>query len=218
LLILSTMAAKKKSIRAEYIAKRLKQLYPNKPIPPLDHTNPFTLLVAVLLSAQCRDERVNKVTPELFALADNPEKMMTLSVDQIQNIIRPCGLSLKKAQSIKGLSEILVEKYGGRVPANLEELEELPGVGHKTAQVVLIQAFNKPAFPVDTHIHRLAKRWKLSDGRNVMQTEKDLKQLFPEADWGELHLRIIFYAREYCTAWSCDGKKCVICKELIKLK
>ncbi len=212
------MTETKKLARAKYLAKRLKTLYPGKQIPPLDHSNPFTLLVAVLLSAQCRDDRVNTVTPELFALADTPEKMVTLSAEKIQNIIRPCGLSLRKAQSIAGLSRILVEKYGGVVPADLELLEELPGVGHKTAQVVMIQAFDVPAFPVDTHIHRLAKRWKLSSGKNVTETEKDLKRIFPKAEWADLHLRIIFYGREHCSARGCDGKKCLLCKELIKME
>lgn len=208
----------KKLARAKYLAKRLKYIYPGKLVPPLHFSNHFTLLVAVLLSAQCRDDRVNTVTPALFALADNPEKMMALSVEEIQNIIRPCGLSLKKAQSIAGLSKILVEKYAGAVPQSLEQLEELPGVGHKTAQVVMIQAFGVAAFPVDTHIHRLAARWKLSDGSNVTKTEKDLKRLFPKSDWGDLHLRIIFYGREYCSARGCDGTKCLLCGEIGKLK
>lgn len=212
------MISSKKLLRANYIAKSLKKLYPGTQKPPLDHRNTFTLLVAVLLSAQCRDDRVNLVTPKLFALADSPEKMMKLTVETIQGIIKPCGLSLKKAQSIASLSQILVEKYNGEVPRNLELLEELPGVGHKTAQVVMIQAFGEAAFPVDTHIHRLAARWKLSDGKNVLKTEKDLKEIFPKSDWGDLHLRIIFYGREYCSARGCNGKTCLICNEIIKLK
>jgi endonuclease-3 len=208
----------KKILRAHFVSNKLNQLYPDKLSPPLNHTNPYTLLIAVLLSAQCRDDRVNQVTPELFKLADTPAKMMKLSVDKIQSIIRPCGLSLKKATAIYNLSEILVKTYKGLVPDKLELLEELPGVGHKTAQVVLIQAFGQAAFPVDTHIHRLAKRWKLSDGSSVMKTEKDLKALFPEKTWGQLHLQIIFYGREYCSARGCDGKSCLICNELTQFK
>lgn len=208
----------KKNHRAQYIAGRLTELYPNELAPPLNHSNPYTLLIAVLLSAQCRDDRVNQITPALFALADRPEKMVKLTIEKIQNIIRPCGLSLKKATSIWQLSKILIDEHRGQVPDDLVELEKLPGVGHKTAQVVLIQAFGRAAFPVDTHIHRLAKRWRLSDGSNVMKTEKDLKLLFPEKDWGQLHLQIIFYGREYCTARGCNGKTCLLCQELQKLK
>ncbi|MEM9253966.1 MAG: endonuclease III [Pseudomonadota bacterium] len=200
----------RKSERVEYILQRLNELYPEPPI-PLDHSDPFTLLVAVLLSAQCTDERVNKVTPHLFALADNPADMATLSAEQIREVIRPCGLSPQKSKAIKRLSEILMSEHDGEVPADLEALERLPGVGHKTASVVMSQAFGVPAFPVDTHIHRLAQRWGLSSGKNVTQTERDLKRLFPEESWNRLHLQIIFYGREYCTARGCDGRACEIC-------
>jgi endonuclease III len=196
--------------RAEYVAKTLEKLYPETPI-PLDHKDAYTLLVAVVLSAQCTDKRVNLVTPELFGLADTPEKMAKVPVAEIQRIIRPCGLSPQKAKAISGLSKILVERHGGKVPGTFEELEELPGVGHKTASVVMSQAFGVPAFPVDTHIHRLAKRWRLSSGRNVVETERDLKSLFPKASWNKLHLRIIYYGREHCTARGCNGKTCMIC-------
>ena len=200
-----------KAERAAYVLQRLQELYPETPI-PLDHSDPFTLLVAVLLSAQCTDERVNQVTPALFALADNPVDMAQLEVEQIQAIIRPCGLSPQKAKAIKRLSEILLEEHAGAVPADMEALERLPGVGHKTASVVMSQAFGVPAFPVDTHIHRLAQRWGLSSGKNVVQTERDLKRLFPREFWNELHLQIIFYGREYCTARGCDGRVCEICR------
>ena len=200
-----------KAERAAYILQRLQELYPETPI-PLDHSDPFTLLVAVLLSAQCTDERVNTVTPALFALADNPADMARLDVEQIQAIIRPCGLNKKKARAIKRLSEILVEEHGGQVPADMAALERLPGVGHKTASVVMSQAFGVPAFPVDTHIHRLAQRWGLSSGKNVAQTEKDLKRLFPTTAWNRLHLQIIYYGREHCTARGCDGRVCEICR------
>jgi endonuclease-3 len=199
--------------RAAYIDRRLAELYPNPAI-PLDHTNAFTLLVAVLLSAQCTDKRVNLTTPRLFALADTPAKMATLSVEDINAIVRPCGLAPRKAQAIHALSEILVKKHGGEVPRTFEELQELPGIGHKSASVVMTQAFGIPAFPVDTHIHRLAQRWKLTSGRSVEQTESDLKKLFPREHWNPLHLRIIYYGREHCTAWGCDGTKCEICREL----
>jgi endonuclease-3 len=199
--------------RADYIDQRLAELYPQTPV-PLDHRDPFTLLVAVLLSAQCTDKRVNLVTPQLWALADTPEKMARVPVAEIQRIIRPCGLSPQKARAISGLSLILVEKHGGLVPRTFPELEALPGVGHKTASVVMAQAFGVPAFPVDTHIHRLAQRWKLSSGRNVGQTEADLKRLFPREHWNALHLRIIFYGREHCTAHRCDGTTCEICRTL----
>ncbi|HEX2852825.1 MAG TPA: endonuclease III [Opitutaceae bacterium] len=199
--------------RADYIDRRLAELYPNPPI-PLTHRDAYTLLVAVLLSAQCTDKRVNEVTPQLFALADTPEKMTRVPVEEIQRIIRPCGLSPQKAKAISGLSRILVERHGGQVPRTFEELEALPGVGHKTASVVMIQAFGVPAFPVDTHIHRLAQRWKLTSGRNVEQTEADLKKVFPREHWNALHLRIIYYGREHCTAWSCDGTTCEICRTL----
>ena len=202
-----------KKQRAAHLLKRLEELYPETPI-PLDHTSPYTLLVAVLLSAQCTDVRVNLVTPALFALADTPEKMMFVPVEDIRAIIRPCGLSPTKAAAISELSRLLVEKHGGAVPANFEDLEALPGVGHKTASVVMAQSFGVPAFPVDTHIHRLAKRWKLTPGKNVVQTERDLKKLFPRVSWNKLHLQIIFCGREHCTARGCDGKSCLLCREL----
>ena len=200
-----------KQERVDYIREMLAALYPDPPV-PLDHSNPFTLLVAVLLSAQCTDERVNKVTPALFKLADNAADMAALPVATILEIIRPCGLSPQKSKAIKRLSEILVADYDGEVPEDMAALETLPGVGHKTASVVMAQAFGVPAFPVDTHIHRLAQRWGLSSGKNVVQTEKDLKRLFPEACWNDLHLQIIFYGREYCTARGCDGTVCEICR------
>lgn len=199
--------------RAAFIARRLEELYPETPI-PLDHRDPFTLLIAVLLSAQCTDKRVNLVTPTLFAAADTPEAMSRLPVETIRELIRPCGLSPQKSRAIAGLSRILVEHHGGAVPRTFGELERLPGVGHKTASVVMSQAFGVPAFPVDTHIHRLTRRWKLSPGRNVVQTERDLKRLFPESEWNRLHLRIIFYGREHCTARGCDGTVCEICRTL----
>jgi len=202
-----------KKDRAAHIHRRLDGLYQETPI-PLDHTSPFTLLIAVLLSAQCTDVRVNLVTPALFALADTPGKMMHVAVEDIRAIIRPCGLSPKKSAAISELSKILVGKHGSQVPENFADLEALPGVGHKTASVVMAQAFGVPAFPVDTHIHRLAKRWKLTQGKNVVQTERDLKKLFPRESWNKLHLQIIFYGREHCTARGCDGKSCMICKEL----
>ena len=185
--------------RALFIHQHLEALYKETPI-PLDHKDPYTLLVAVLLSAQCTDKRVNEVTPALFRLADRPALMAEKSVEQVLEIIRPCGLGPQKAKAIVGLSKILTEKFAGKVPNTLEALESLPGVGHKTAQVVLAQSFNIPSFPVDTHIHRLAKRWKLTSGKNVLQTEKDLKDLFPKENWNQLHLRIIFYGREHCPA------------------
>jgi endonuclease-3 len=202
-----------KAERADLIDRRLAELYPAPPI-PLNHRDAYTLLVAVVLSAQCTDARVNLVTPRLFALADTPATMARQSVAAIDAIVRPCGLSPRKAQAIQGLSQMLVEKHSGEVPCTFEELEALPGVGHKTASVVLTQAFDVPAFPVDTHIHRLAQRWKLTDGRNVEQTERDLKQLFPKAHWNALHLRIIYYGREHCTARGCDGTVCEICRAL----
>ena len=197
----------RKSQRADLILHRLQELYPAPPV-PLNHTNPFTLLVAVLLSAQCTDERVNQVTPKLFRLAKSARKMCDVSVDAIRDIIRPCGLSPRKSKAISELSHILVAEHGGKVPQDIEALERLPGVGHKTASVVMAQAFGVPAFPVDTHIHRLAQRWGLTNGKNVKQTEADLKQLFPESAWNNLHLQIIFYGREYCTARGCDGTRC----------
>jgi endonuclease-3 len=200
-----------KAERVQTILRRLQELYPRPPI-PLDHKDPYTLLVAVLLSAQCTDERVNKVTPALFRLADNAADMAPQSVERIREIIRPCGLSPQKSKAIKGLSEILMDKYEGEVPADMDALEELPGVGHKTASVVMSQSFGVPAFAVDTHIHRLAQRWGLSSGKNVIQTEKDLKRLFPRESWNALHLQIIYYGREYCSARGCDGTVCEICR------
>jgi endonuclease-3 len=199
--------------RAAFIDRRLAELYPNPAI-PLDHTDAYTLLVAVLLSAQCTDKRVNLTTPRLFALASTPEAMTRLTVDQIDAIVRPCGLAPRKAQAIHALSALLVAKHGGKVPRTFEELEELPGIGHKSASVVMTQAFGVPSFPVDTHIHRLAQRWKLTSGRSVEQTEADLKKLFPRERWNPLHLRIIYYGREHCTAWGCDGTRCEICRTL----
>jgi len=200
--------------RSAHIDQRLAALYPETPV-PLDHTSPFTLLVAVLLSAQCTDKRVNLQTPGLFAKADTPQKMVKLSVEEIDAHVRPCGLAPRKAQAIRRLSEMLLEQHGGEVPADFAALEELPGVGHKTASVVMAQAFGVPAFPVDTHIHRLAQRWKLTRlGANVERTERDLKRVFPEAHWNALHLRIIFYGREYCSARGCDGMVCPLCREL----
>lgn len=199
--------------RARHVAARLAQLYP-VPAVPLDHRDPFTLLIAVLLSAQCTDARVNQVTPRLFRLADNPKAMMQLPVARIEEIVRPCGLGPQKARAISGLSRQLVERHAGRVPGTIEELEDLPGVGHKTAQVVMAQAFGVPSFPVDTHIHRLAQRWGLSNGRSVRQTELDLKKLFPREQWNPLHLRMIYYGREHCTARGCDGTVCPLCREL----
>lgn len=202
-----------KAERAKWVMNRLDELYPETPI-PLDHKDPFTLLVAVLLSAQCTDERVNTVTPALFELADNPKDMANCSVEDIQAIIRPCGLSPRKSKAIAGLSKILVEQHAGEVPQDFAALEALPGVGHKTASVVMAQAFGVPAFPVDTHIHRLAQRWKLTDGKNVEKTEADLKKLFPSARWNKLHLQIIFYGRDACTARGCDGTVCEFCVTL----
>lgn len=200
-----------KAERVAFIANRLQQLYPEPPI-PLQHKDAYTLLIAVLLSAQCTDERVNTVTPALFALADNPYDMTKVPVEKIQEIIRPCGLSPQKSKAISVLSKILVDEHDGKVPEDWAALERLPGVGHKTASVVMSQAFGHPAFPVDTHIHRLAQRWGLTNGKNVVQTEKDLKRLFPESSWNALHLQIIYYGREYCSARSCDGTLCEICK------
>lgn len=199
--------------RAEHILRRLDELYPETPV-PLDHCDPFTLLVAVLLSAQCTDARVNQVTPLLFARAATPLAMAQVPVDEVEAIVRPCGLAPKKAAAIVALSQLLLERHQGRVPADIEALEQLPGVGHKTASVVMAQAFGVPAFPVDTHIHRLAQRWGLTDGRNVVQTERDLKRLFPRGSWNKLHLQIIFYGREHCTARGCDGTVCPLCREL----
>lgn len=199
--------------RAAFVDRYLAGLYPETPI-PLDHTDPYTLLIAVLLSAQCTDVRVNLTTPALFARASTPEVMRQVPVADIQAIIRPCGLAPAKARAISGLSEILETRHGGNVPESFEELEALPGVGHKTASVVMSQAFGHPAFPVDTHIHRLAQRWKLTSGKNVVQTEKDLKRLFPGDRWNALHLQMIFYGREHCTARGCDGTVCELCRSL----
>lgn len=196
--------------KAEKIRKILHELYPEPPI-PLAHKDPFTLLVAVLLSAQCTDARVNSVTPSLFALAATPEKMRALPVESIEEVIRPCGLGPRKAKAIKELSDLIVKKHKGKVPASFEALEELPGVGHKTASVVMSQAFGKEAFPVDTHIHRCAKRWGLSKGKNVESTEADLKKAFPIKEWNRLHLQIIYFAREYCQARGHVAEECPIC-------
>jgi endonuclease-3 len=199
-----------KQERVAFIDKRLQALYPNPPV-PLDHSDPYTLLVAVLLSAQCTDERVNLVTPALFALADNPFDMAKESVETIREIIKPCGLSPQKSKAIRGLSEILINEHDGEVPQDFESLERLPGVGHKTASVVMAQSFGVPSFPVDTHIHRLAQRWGLTRGRNVSETERDLKRVFKKSRWNDLHLQIIFYGREFCSARGCDGRVCEIC-------
>ena len=199
-----------KKERAAFILQRLNQLYPETPV-PLDHSNTFELLVAVLSSAQCTDERVNKVTPALFAEANNPFDMQHVPVDTLYQIVRPCGLAPQKSKAISALSKILVADYNGEVPEDMAALETLPGVGHKTASVVMSQGFGHPAFPVDTHIHRLAQRWGLTKGRSVVQTERDLKKLFPRQEWNKLHLQIIFYGREFCSARGCDGRVCDIC-------
>jgi len=204
----------KKNERVAFVAETLERLYPETPV-PLDHTDAYTLLISVLLSAQCTDERVNKITPFLFERARTPQEMVTLSADEIREIIKPCGLSPFKSKAIHGLSVILLEKHGGQVPQSFEELEALPGVGHKTASVVMSQAFGVPAFPVDTHIHRLAQRWKLTNGKNVEQTEKDLKRLFPQESWNKLHLQIIFFGREYCPARGHKVEDCLICREFV---
>jgi len=200
-----------KKERTNFVSGRLDELYPDPPI-PLDHKDEYTLLIAVLLSAQCTDVRVNKTTPALFALADKPEKMAKQSVASIDAIVRPCGLAPRKATAIRDLSRILVDEHEGRVPDSFEELEALPGVGHKTASVVMTQAFGHPAFPVDTHIHRLSQRWGLTNGKSVTQTEIDLKSLFAEETWNRLHLQIIYYGREHCSAHGCDGTVCEICR------
>jgi len=199
-----------KQERADYVRRRLDELYPETPI-PLDHTDAYTLLVAVLLSAQCTDKRVNEVTPALFELADNPYDMALKKAAAVEKIIKPCGLSPRKSRAIVELSQILIDLHDGEVPQSFEALEALPGVGHKTASVVMSQAFGVPAFPVDTHIHRLAQRWGLTKGKNVTQTEADLKKLFPKESWNRLHLQIIYYGREYCSARGCDGLVCEIC-------
>jgi endonuclease-3 len=197
--------------RASKIHQILESEFAEVPI-PLDHKDPYTLLVAVLLSAQCTDERVNKITPLLFSKADNPHEMVKMSVEEIKSIIKPCGLSPMKSKGIYGLSKILIEEYDGQVPEDMEALEKLPAVGHKTASVVMSQAFGVPAFPVDTHIHRLAYRWKLSTGKNVKQTEKDLKSCFPIESWNKIHLQIIFFGRKYCPARGHNPRTCPICK------
>lgn len=203
----------RKAERAAVVAERLAALYPDPPI-PLDHRDDFTLLVAVLLSAQCTDKKVNEVTPELFDVAGTPALMQRRGADGILEIIRPLGLSKQKAKNLAALSVLILDRHAGEVPRTFEQLEALPGVGHKTASVVMSQAFGVPAFPVDTHIHRLAQRWGLSSGKSVVQTEADLKKLFPIESWNELHLQIIFYGREHCTARGCNGTVCGLCREL----
>lgn len=199
--------------KVELILRTLENLYPSPPI-PLRHQDPFTLLVAVVLSAQCTDVRVNQVTPALFALASTPAQMAALPVAQIQSLIRPCGLAPQKAKALNGLSQLICQRHQGQVPRTLEELEALPGVGHKTAQVVVAQAFGEPAFPVDTHIHRLAWRWGLSSGKSVLQTEKDLKRLFPQERWNHLHLQIIYFGRQHCPARGHDPHRCPLCSQV----
>ena len=203
----------RKKERAERVMQRLEEHYPETPI-PLDHTDPFTLLIAVLLSAQCTDKKVNEVTPALFAAGPTPVAMAELDEGEILGFIRQLGLAKTKAKNVRRLAQLLLERHDGAVPQSFEELEALPGVGHKTASVVMSQAFGVPAFPVDTHIHRLAQRWGLSNGENVARTERDLKALFPESAWNRLHLQIIFYGREFCTARGCDGRACPLCREL----
>ena len=203
----------KKIERAKIILKELKKLYPSPPI-PLDHTNAFTLLVAVVLSAQSTDKKVNELTKKLFKVADTPEKMVELGISRIYEYIKELGLSNQKSKNIYNLSKLIINKFHSKVPNTFEELESLPGVGHKTASVIMSQVFNIPSFPVDTHIHRLSQRWGLTKGDNVIQTEKDLKKIFPISEWNKLHLQIIFYGREYCTARGCDGTKCLMCRTL----
>jgi endonuclease III len=202
-----------RAARAAYVDRRLAELYP-APAVPLLHRDPYTLLVAVVLSAQCTDRRVNAVTPRLWAEAATPATMSRLPAARIEGIIRSCGLAPQKAKAIAGLSRLLVDRHGGQVPRTFEELEALPGVGHKTASVVMAQAFGEPAFPVDTHVHRLARRWRLTRGRNVEETERDLKRLFPREHWNRVHLRMIYFGREHCTARGCDGTGCEICRAL----
>ena len=204
----------RKADRVAFIIAKLEELYPETPV-PLDHTDAYTLLIAVLLSAQCTDKRVNEITPFLFERANTPQDMVKLSVEEIREIIKPCGLSPFKSKAIFELSHIILEKHQGDVPQTFEDLEALPGVGHKTASVVMSQAFGVPAFPVDTHIHRLAQRWKLTNGKNVDQTEKDLKRLFPREIWNKLHLQIIFYGREFCPARGHNIENCIICKTIL---
>ena len=201
-----------KKEKAQFIITELEKLYPETPV-PLDHKDPYTLLIAVLLSAQCTDVRVNQITPTLFERADNPHAMIRLDVSEIRDIIRPCGLSPRKSQAIFDLSHMIINEHNGEVPASFEALEKMPGVGHKTASVVMCQAFGVPAFPVDTHIHRLIYRWGLSNGKNVTQTELDCKRLFPIEKWNKLHLQIIYFGREYCPARGHDAQKCPICKD-----
>ncbi|AII43750.1 endonuclease III [Synechococcus sp. KORDI-100] len=203
----------RKQQRAEIILQRLDEQYPETPV-PLDHNDPFTLLIAVLLSAQCTDKKVNEVTPALFAAGPTPETMADLEQQEILGFIRQLGLANTKAKNVKRLAQLLIERHDGQVPRSFKALEALPGVGHKTASVVMSQAFGVPAFPVDTHIHRLAQRWGLSSGANVETTERDLKALFPKEAWNRLHLQIIFYGREFCTARGCDGRVCPLCREL----
>ena len=203
----------KKIDRSKIIIYELQKLYPETPI-PLDHDGPFTLLIAVVLSAQSTDKKVNELTEELFKVANTPQKMVNLGIDNIYKYIKQLGLSRQKSKNTYNLSRILIDKYDSLVPNTFKELESLPGVGHKTASVVMSQIFNVPSFPVDTHIHRLAQRWGLTNGKSVVQTEKDLKKIFPISLWNKLHLQIIFYGREYCTARGCDGTKCFICKKV----
>ena len=202
-----------KQEKVHFIIDTLNHLYPDPPV-PLKHQDIYTLLIAVLLSAQCTDERVNQITPKLFARANSPEKMVNLSVAEIKDIIRPCGLSPMKSNAIYGLSHIILDQHNGLVPNTFVDLEALPGVGHKTASVVMSQGFGFPAFPVDTHIHRLMYRWGLTNGKNVKRTEEDAKRLFPKKIWNKLHLQMIYYGREHCSARKCDGTKCVLCREL----
>jgi endonuclease-3 len=209
----STSPFSTKASRAAYIDRRLAELYPETPI-PLQHGDAFTLLVAVVLSAQCTDVRVNKITPILWARACTPETVGRVPVAEVEAIIRPCGLAPQKARAIVGLSRLIVERHGGQVPRSFAELEALPGVGHKTASVIVAQVFGEPAFPVDTHIHRLAQRWRLTNGCSVEQTERDLKRLFPREHWIQLHLRMIYFGRQHCTARGCDGTVCEICRTL----
>ena len=204
----------KHSEKQQFIINALENLYPDPPI-PLNHEDSYTLLIAVVLSARCTDERVNRITPSLFALANTPEKMVKLSFETVQNIIRPCGLSPQKTKAILGLSKLLIERYQSRVPANFEALETLPGVGHKTASVVMAQIFDIPSFPVDTHIHRMMNRWQISDGKNVQKTERDAKAFFPEKKWNKLHLQIIYYAREYSPARNWQLKKDFITAKIL---
>ncbi len=203
----------KKTDRSKIIISELQKLYPETPI-PLNHNSPYTLLIAVLLSAQSTDKKVNELTERLFIVADTPKKMVDLGIDNIYKYIKQLGLSRQKSKNTYNLSKILIEKFNGSVPNTFPELESLPGVGHKTASVVMSQVFNVPSFPVDTHIHRLSQRWGLTNGKSVIQTEKDLKKIFPIKLWNKLHLQIIFYGREYCTARGCDGTKCYICKKV----